>query len=148
MYNWNDVAERTEQVYWKMREMPDYPLIERLRRYYGCGTWAGKIFCCVIVLDFLFHLFLEYLLPKNEIDIALDLKLIHPHHRTLSEDSFAYHHSRTPSNTSQQQPQTMTTAVTVPPTAATTAIHLNPTSHSMITTAIPTTTAITTAIKS
>jgi hypothetical protein len=144
MYNWNDVAERTEQVYWKMREMHDYPLIERLRRYYGCGTWAGKIFCCVIALDFLFHLLLEYLLPKNEVDIAPDLKLIHPHHRTLSEDSSAYHHSRTPSNTSQQQQQQQQTMMSAsappaPTTAATanTAIHLNPTTHPIAT---PTTT--------
>lgn len=101
MYNWNDVAERTERVYCRMQEMPECPSIERFRRYYGCGTWAGKIFCCVIALDFLFHLCLEYLLPKNEVDIAPDLKLIHPH-RTSSENSFMHQHNRTSSNISQQ----------------------------------------------
>jgi hypothetical protein len=74
-----------------MWDMPDYPLIERLRRYYGCGTWAGKLFCLVVALDFLFHLFLDYLLPKDEIDIAPDLKLAY--HMSF-EDPFK-HHSRT-----------------------------------------------------
>ncbi|CAG8583791.1 18997_t:CDS:2 [Rhizophagus irregularis] len=60
MYSWVNVAERTEKVYdaiWKMR-IP--PLMERLRRYYGCGLWAGKIFCILIAIDYLIWRFLEW----------------------------------------------------------------------------------------
>ena len=44
------------------------PLIERLRRYYGCGLYAGKIFCMVITLDYLFWIFLEIMLPSHAIE--------------------------------------------------------------------------------
>jgi phosphatidylinositol glycan class A protein len=95
MYNWNDIAERTEKVYYHMKEMPDYPLIERLRRYYGCGTWAGKIFCFIVALDFLFHLFLKLILPEEEIDIAPDLRLLHT---DSFNDPFLKQHIRTTSS--------------------------------------------------
>lgn len=32
MYSWSDVAERTEKVYYDAMEVPDVPVIERLRR--------------------------------------------------------------------------------------------------------------------
>ncbi|RGB43371.1 Glycosyltransferase Family 4 protein [Rhizophagus diaphanus] len=70
MYSWVNVAERTEKVYdaiWKMR-IP--PLMERLRRYYGCGLWAGKIFCILIAIDYLIWRFLEWLFPEQDIEIA------------------------------------------------------------------------------
>ncbi|PKY13851.1 UDP-Glycosyltransferase/glycogen phosphorylase [Rhizophagus irregularis] len=71
MYSWVNVAERTEKVsydaIWKMR-IP--PLMERLRRYYGCGLWAGKIFCILIAIDYLIWRFLEWLFPEEDIEIA------------------------------------------------------------------------------
>ncbi|CAH1758094.1 9205_t:CDS:10 [Entrophospora sp. SA101] len=70
MYSWVNIAERTEKVYdsiWKMR-IP--PLMERLRRYYGCGVWAGKIFCVLVAIDFLLWRFLEWIFPESDIDIA------------------------------------------------------------------------------
>lgn len=48
----------------------DAPLIERLRRYYGCGIYAGKIFCMVVALDYLFWMFLEFMLPNHSIERA------------------------------------------------------------------------------
>jgi phosphatidylinositol glycan class A protein len=46
------------------------PLIERLRRYYGCGVYAGKIFCMVMALDYLFWIFLEFIFPREAIERA------------------------------------------------------------------------------
>jgi len=46
------------------------PLIERLRRYYGCGLYAGKIFCMVIALDYLFWIFLEIVFSRDAIERA------------------------------------------------------------------------------
>ncbi|CAJ0923590.1 5962_t:CDS:2 [Entrophospora sp. SA101] len=46
------------------------PLMERLRRYYGCGVWAGKIFCVLVAIDFLLWRFLEWIFPESDIDIA------------------------------------------------------------------------------
>ena len=44
-------------------------------RYYGCGAWAGKILCVMVAIDYLLFLFLEWLQPRNEIDLAPDFSL-------------------------------------------------------------------------
>lgn len=99
MYSWVNVAERTEKVYDSISQARDPPLIERLRRcvcdpvlllffkdspfdkqltfvsvlhnsYYGCGVFVGKLFCIMIALDYLFWVYLEWILPRDEIEIA------------------------------------------------------------------------------
>ncbi|KAI9847528.1 MAG: Phosphatidylinositol N-acetylglucosaminyltransferase gpi3 subunit [Thelocarpon superellum] len=98
MYSWTDVAERTERVYhgisgvlseaefygyhtgdaagWSAirgRAGPQsFALIDRLKRYYGCGIWAGKLFCLVVVVDYLLFVFLEVWAPRGRIDLAKD----------------------------------------------------------------------------
>ena len=72
MYSWDNVAARTEIVYDKISDRPVLPLIERFRRYYGCGPWAGKLFVCIVAVDYLIALLLGYLWPADEIDIAPD----------------------------------------------------------------------------
>ncbi|KAI7826332.1 phosphatidylinositol N-acetylglucosaminyltransferase [Kickxella alabastrina] len=42
MYSWHNVAERTERVYLKVVDAEEPPLIERFRRYYGCGWGFSK----------------------------------------------------------------------------------------------------------
>ncbi|EED22372.1 phosphatidylinositol:UDP-GlcNAc transferase subunit PIG-A [Talaromyces stipitatus ATCC 10500] len=92
MYSWTDVARRTERVYngisgaiSELEFYGHYPgagwdavrgrtrsfaLIDRLKRYYGCGIWAGKLFCMCVVIDYLLYVFLEMLWPRANIDIA------------------------------------------------------------------------------
>ncbi|KAF7589221.1 hypothetical protein BBP40_004563 [Aspergillus hancockii] len=92
MYSWTDVAERTERVYngiqgdispeefygyypgqgWEASgdRVRSFALIDRLKRYYGCGVWAGKLFCLCVVIDVLIYVFLEMWLPRANIDIA------------------------------------------------------------------------------
>ncbi|KAF2274619.1 UDP-Glycosyltransferase/glycogen phosphorylase [Westerdykella ornata] len=95
MYSWTDVAERTERVYdgisgvlshdefyqgagaggaWSATRgragVQSFALIERLKRYYGCGIWAGKLFCLCVVIDYLLFVFLEIFAPRSRIDIA------------------------------------------------------------------------------
>lgn len=100
MYSWTDVARRTERVYkgvcgaiseadfYGFHYLYPYPtgsswtgtrgrlhsfaLIDRLKRYYGCGIWAGKLFCICVAIDFLLYLFLEFWFPRKDIDIARD----------------------------------------------------------------------------
>jgi phosphatidylinositol N-acetylglucosaminyltransferase subunit A len=99
MYSWTDVAERTERVYdgisgaiseqefygaenlddqitWSAVRgragISNFALIDRLKRYYGCGIWAGKLFCICIVIDYLLLVVLEFLFPRSQIDIARD----------------------------------------------------------------------------
>lgn len=94
MYSWTDVAQRTERVYdgitaaipeeefyglqpggeWSAARgragIESYALIDRLKRYYGCGIWAGKLFCLCVVVDYLILLFLEVWYPRANIDLA------------------------------------------------------------------------------
>lgn len=92
MYSWTDVAQRTERVYkgicgdisaeefygyypgqgWEASgdRVRSFALVDRLKRYYGCGVWAGKLFCLCVVIDFLLYVFLEMWFPRANIDIA------------------------------------------------------------------------------
>jgi phosphatidylinositol N-acetylglucosaminyltransferase subunit A len=93
MYSWTDVARRTERVYdgisgaiseeefygfhpggWSATRgragVQSFALIDRLKRYYGCGVWAGKLFCLCVVIDYLLYIFLEMWAPRADIDIA------------------------------------------------------------------------------
>jgi phosphatidylinositol N-acetylglucosaminyltransferase subunit A len=70
MYSWNDIALRTEKVYDEISLRTPLPLIDRLKKYYGCGAWAGKLFCLLMALDFLLLSFLEFCFPRGKIDVA------------------------------------------------------------------------------
>ena len=91
MYSWSNVALRTERVYdgitgtigdtefygfdtggYNGSRERNFNLIDRLKRYYGCGIWAGKLFCLCVVVDYLFFLFLEWWYPRGDIDICPD----------------------------------------------------------------------------
>ena len=91
MYSWSDIARRTERVYDLVTGSPSAPdnegwyeeewmhygqpaqqqsfsLIDRLKRYFGCGIWAGKLFVIVVVVDYLIYCFLELWYPRDKID--------------------------------------------------------------------------------
>lgn len=96
MYSWTNVAERTERVYdgitgavseeefygdvslggggWSATRgragVQSFALIDRLKRYYGCGIWAGKLFCLCVVIDFLLFQLLEMVWPRGGIDVC------------------------------------------------------------------------------
>ena len=94
MYSWTNVAERTERVYdgitgaiseeefygdvsgggWSATRgragMQSFALIDRLKRYYGCGIWAGKLFCLCVIIDYLLFQLLEMVFPRANIDIC------------------------------------------------------------------------------
>ncbi|KAK8190570.1 glycosyltransferase family 4 protein [Phyllosticta capitalensis] len=95
MYSWDDIAERTERVYngisgvlseeefygyssggWGATRgragVQSFALIDRLKRYYGCGIWAGKLFCLCVIIDYLLYVILEAVYPRENIDLALD----------------------------------------------------------------------------
>lgn len=98
MYSWTNVACRTERVYngisgdisegefygyeaanpgsWSAIRgrsgVQSFALIDRLKRYYGCGIWAGKLFCLCVLIDYLIFLFLELWFPRDKIDVAAE----------------------------------------------------------------------------
>lgn len=70
MYSWSDVTSRTEKLYQDLITCPQHtntPLIERLRRVWGCGAIAGKFLCIVMVWNHFFVLLLDRFYPTTEL---------------------------------------------------------------------------------
>lgn len=88
MYSWFDVAERTDIVYDRLLDEDQVPLIDRLRRFYACGPWAGKIFCIVVAVGFWVWLFYEWLIPRENIEIAKDMGNLHQHINYANDTTF------------------------------------------------------------
>jgi phosphatidylinositol glycan class A protein len=74
MYNWPNVAQRTEAVYRAALAAPaeQDALLPRLRRYRSIGSWAGLLFCCVVVLLHWFWRLLEWQQPADCVEPAAD----------------------------------------------------------------------------
>ncbi|XP_068654112.1 phosphatidylinositol N-acetylglucosaminyltransferase subunit A isoform X1 [Aristolochia californica] len=73
LYSWYDVARRTEIVYNRALHYPSENLLKRLSRYLNCGAWAGKLFCLVMIVDFLLWRLLELLQPSKNIEEVPEL---------------------------------------------------------------------------
>ena len=75
--SWEDTTRRTEVVYARaLRWSGDDVLLTRLRRFYRCGPWSGKLFCCVVAVNYLYWRWLEYWDPACDVDVAPDLSLM------------------------------------------------------------------------
>lgn len=72
MYDWDNVAARTEVVYRSIYHDPALPLLDRLQKFLGCGLYFGKINCLLAALDHLLWKGLEWIQPADEIDTAPD----------------------------------------------------------------------------
>lgn len=93
LYNWHDVAKRTEIVYDRALKCSNQNLLQRLSRYLSCGAWAGKIFCLVMIIDFLLWHLLQLWKPEEDIEEVPDFVLSHDQDEGISLDN-ANHISR------------------------------------------------------
>nr|XP_008384391.2 phosphatidylinositol N-acetylglucosaminyltransferase subunit A-like [Malus domestica] len=93
LYNWHDVAKRTEIVYDRALKCSNQNLLQRLSRYLSCGAWAGKIFCLVMIIDFLLWHLLQLWKPEEDIEEVPDFVLSHDQDEGISLDN-ANHSSR------------------------------------------------------
>lgn len=75
LYSWHDVAKRTEAVYDRALQCSDMDLMERLPRYLRCGSWAGKLFCLVMIINYLLWHLLQLLQPSASIEEVPDTLL-------------------------------------------------------------------------
>ncbi|KAG6854427.1 hypothetical protein C0991_006971 [Blastosporella zonata] len=67
-YNWEDVTERTEKVYDAVMKSPQMDLWERMQRTMQLGPFAGPIYTIILIVDCLFFLFLEWWMPREDLD--------------------------------------------------------------------------------
>ncbi|KAK1586605.1 hypothetical protein Q3G72_004180 [Acer saccharum] len=75
LYNWQDVAKRTEIVYDRTLKCSNQNLLERLSRYLSCGAWAGKLFALVMIIDYILWYLLQLWKPAKDIDEVPDIIL-------------------------------------------------------------------------
>ncbi|KAJ6532761.1 transferase [Mycena vulgaris] len=69
-YDWNQVAERTEAVYEAVLKSPQMDLWERMQRTMQLGLFAGPIYTIILIVDCLFFLFLEWRMPREDMDFV------------------------------------------------------------------------------
>jgi hypothetical protein len=95
MYNWLDVAYRTELVYNRVFEMDSKVinqnedlakdqddaikrnsiLFRRLIRYYTVGTFSGPAVCFFMVCLHMLNMICEFIWPKDSIEVCPDIYL-------------------------------------------------------------------------
>jgi phosphatidylinositol glycan class A protein len=87
MYTWHDVAKRTDEVYKTVMRLQNPSLADRFERCHSCGLFAGKFAVMIIAVNYLLWMFLEWLYPRCEIDIAptFDQKLFHDELRNIKK---------------------------------------------------------------
>ncbi|KAG2635037.1 hypothetical protein PVAP13_2NG315000 [Panicum virgatum] len=73
LYSWDDVAKRTEIVYDRAVQSLTTNLLDRLPQYLTCGVWAGKLFCLVMIINYLLWCLLEFLQPAEGIEEVPDI---------------------------------------------------------------------------
>lgn len=75
MYSWSDVTARTDSVYQSLSFAPadQPPLLERLRRIWGCGQIAGKFLCIAMVWNWFYWQVLMLLHPPQDIEPSFTL---------------------------------------------------------------------------
>jgi phosphatidylinositol N-acetylglucosaminyltransferase subunit A len=71
MYNWRNVAERTEKIY---KQLPNgkNPLINRFKKIGGFGPWAGVVGVFIATIDYLFLLILNWWAPQEDVETIPD----------------------------------------------------------------------------
>ncbi|GAB6019608.1 hypothetical protein CHUAL_001172 [Chamberlinius hualienensis] len=74
MYNWQDVAERTEVVYNSVVNNVEEPFSQKLKKYRSKekGLIFGHIFCFLVIIDWLLLKIIETVFPAKHIDVAVN----------------------------------------------------------------------------
>ncbi|XP_067145458.1 phosphatidylinositol N-acetylglucosaminyltransferase subunit A isoform X2 [Centruroides vittatus] len=74
MYQWNNVAQRTEAIYNKVERDPVDDLSARLKKFKQCGPIASLFFMLLTIVEHLLLLLFNWWIPVETIDFAVDLK--------------------------------------------------------------------------
>lgn len=67
-YDWENVTERTEQVYERVICSEERTFGERVQRTLQLGPFAGIIYTTILIVDCIFFLILEWCIPREDLD--------------------------------------------------------------------------------
>ncbi|TPX34832.1 phosphatidylinositol N-acetylglucosaminyltransferase [Synchytrium microbalum] len=70
MYDWYDVAERTEKVYEQVMQSPERSVADMFERYKRVGYVAGHISVLVVAVGMIYLALLEWIFPASTIERA------------------------------------------------------------------------------
>ncbi|XP_062516269.1 phosphatidylinositol N-acetylglucosaminyltransferase subunit A-like isoform X2 [Corticium candelabrum] len=70
MYQWKDIAARTETVYDIVTRDRELTFVDRLQRYCRGRPVGGIIYSCIVIIDFLLLCLLTFLRPTENIDLV------------------------------------------------------------------------------
>lgn len=74
MYNWMNVARRTEKVYegvFKDAQPKDKNWVHMVKRFYRRdGSWAKHLYVLCAIVEYIIYIVLEWLYPREEVDVA------------------------------------------------------------------------------
>eukprot|EP01038_Epipyxis_sp_PR26KG_P005548 gene5548-7667_t len=87
MYNWLDVAKRTEIVYDNIHQTPVPSLALRLLRYSTIGPFSGFAVCVLVSLLHIYWIICVYIWPENMIEVCPDIKFSQNDNKTSSLSS-------------------------------------------------------------
>ena len=73
MYSWKRVAKETTVVYEKVMDRERLTYMERLECYKSLGGFAGLVACLLAMILELWVSFVEWWLPRDDIDVVPDL---------------------------------------------------------------------------
>ncbi|KIJ99092.1 glycosyltransferase family 4 protein [Laccaria amethystina LaAM-08-1] len=69
-YDWDQVTTRTEVVYHTVMRSKQIELWERMQSTMALGPFAGPIYTIILIVDCIFFLFLEWWLPREDLDFV------------------------------------------------------------------------------
>ena len=72
MSSWDDVAARTERVYRKVSDLPEVSLVERIKKVFNVGIFAGILAAFLVASDVLFWRVICFFYPAHAIEVAVD----------------------------------------------------------------------------
>ncbi|KAK7439825.1 Phosphatidylinositol N-acetylglucosaminyltransferase GPI3 subunit [Stygiomarasmius scandens] len=70
LYDWGQITERTEKVYDAVMKSEQRDLWERMQRTMQLGVFAGPIYTIILIVDCLFFMFLEWWMPREDMDFV------------------------------------------------------------------------------
>lgn len=84
MYKWQDVAERTEQVYNRVSQEKGRSFPERIHRFHQRDPLAGKLYVFALAIMYVFYLILCFLQPEKDIEVMPDATPTQPDRRNVT----------------------------------------------------------------
>ena len=84
-YQWDDILERTLNVYESVKSDSIEPISERVQKFWNFDIATGTFFLFVTIICHILYIIYSYLVPESNIDIAPEFVSIQLNNKKKSE---------------------------------------------------------------